>query len=421
MIPIAALQLQKAPGFAVPAPAAAPAAAPAPMGFMGRMQQIFTPERLRVIAAGLHDLSTGGNSLPDLLQELDRQRAQIEEQRWRRIQQDQAIRGWKVQEGRDQRLQDWAQGQGGDALIDPETAYRTHQTQDAQRDQYAWQRTYDNEHPEAITPYQAETLRNQRLQIAASGDRRTQLTPQERRQWQNSYNDDVQQTLTGLGNLRTSIPYAGTVIRNGGHVEGVPGVNFRLNDQALLRAAARAQTGPGVLTESEVFGTLSPSLQQDLIRGRAYADITQSGIRPEDRLALARFVQLGADNASRDLWRRYEGADATLSGMGHTTAEVGIAPPDFVHPDDLRSFQSVPESALRQGQNYTAPSGRRYTYLGNGQFRFLDYHEYNPANRVRAGATPNAAGAPPPGFTPEGWAALTPEQQRRARELSARR
>lgn len=200
----------------------------------------------------------------------------------------------------------------------------------------------------------------------------------EARQWTNSYNDDVRQTLGDLGNMRTAIPYAQQVVRNNGANTG----NFRMNDVALLRAAARAQTGPGVLTESEVFGTLSPSLQQDLVRARSYTDISQAGISPQDRLALAQYVQESARNTSGDLWRRYSDAENVLRSRGIDPANVGISAPEYAHPEDMDSFMSQPLERFSTGRNYVAPSGRQYEYLGDGRFRYSGRNRYDRSLRV---------------------------------------
>lgn len=106
---------------------------PRPMGFMGRVGQFLTPDRLRAIGAGLHDLSTGGNSLPDLLAQLDEQRAQLEQQRWQRIQQDQAIRGYKQQDAQQQAVDAWVQTlspeQQRAAQINPQAAVQAYTQQ----------------------------------------------------------------------------------------------------------------------------------------------------------------------------------------------------------------------------------------------------------------------------------------------------
>ena len=227
-----------------------------------------------------------------------------------------------------------------------------------------------------------ETIRNNNLDYQArSGAQFAMPTLAEARQWTNSYNDDVQATLRDLGNLRAVIPYASQAVAN----NGAPTGNFRMNDVALLRAAARAQTGPGVLTESEVFGTLSPSLQQALTRNLAYVDITEAGISPTDRLALARFVQQGQQNASRDLWRRYQGAEDVLRPRGIDPSRVGIAAPEYVHPDDQAAFDATDTAQLRTGQEYTTPAGRTYRYDGPGQWTFTRRGAYARDTQISRG------------------------------------
>ena len=229
-----------------------------------------------------------------------------------------------------------------------------------------------------------ETLRHNRVSEGIDYMRATRESQQgmptlaEARQWTNGYNDDVRTTLNDLGNMRAAIPYAHQVIQS----RGTPTGNFRMNDVALLRAAARAQTGPGVLMQSEVFGTLSPSLQQDLTTNLAYTDISRSGLRPEDRLALARYVEQSQRNASGDLWRRYNDVENVLSARNVDPSNVGVSAPEYLHPDDMDSFGSVPDSSFTAGRNYVAPSGRQYTYLGDGRWRYSGRQAYDRSRQV---------------------------------------
>lgn len=84
-------------------------------GFMSRISSFFTPERLRIIGAGLRDLGTGGNTLPALLQQLDAERARLDEERWRRVQMEQAIIRGKRQDAQD--AQEAMSAQQAEALI----------------------------------------------------------------------------------------------------------------------------------------------------------------------------------------------------------------------------------------------------------------------------------------------------------------
>lgn len=250
-----------------------------------------------------------------------------------------------------------------------------------------------------------------RRQPVGGGGGGAMPTLAEARQWTNSYNDDIRTVNNDLGNMRAAIPYATQVVR----AAGAPTGNFRMNDVALIRAAARAQTGPGVLTETEVFGTLSPSLRQDLIRARSYADIAQAGLRPEDRLALARYVENSARNASGDLWRRYQDAENVLSPRNIDPSNVGISAPEYVHPDDMDSFMSQPESNFQRGHKYVAPSGRQYEYLGDGRFRYVGRNRYDPSLRVdreRNSTQEPGSLEPPPGVDPQDWQYMTPEERR---------
>lgn len=174
MIPPNLLQLQKAPGFTVPAPAA-PQAAPRPQGFLGGLRQFLTPERLRVIGAGLADLSNNGNSLPALLQQLDEQRAQLEQQRWQRIQQDQAIRGYKQQDAQQQAVDAWVQTlppeQQRAAQLNPQAAVQAYTQQAFPRDQY-----------QTLSPDEATAAgfrRGSVVQRGADGEMRVVQAPRE--------------------------------------------------------------------------------------------------------------------------------------------------------------------------------------------------------------------------------------------------
>lgn len=190
----------------------------------------------------------------------------------------------------------------------------------------------------------------------------------ELRQLNNTYEDDVRAITQNMGNLRNSVGYASSVIASRGAPP--PGENARLSDVRLLRAAARADTGPGVLTESEVFGTLSPSLQQDIRKQGAYFDATRVNLTPQDRLALAQNVLNGARSTSNDLWRRYEGMSSVLEGAGVGLNDAGITAPEFPHPDDMAALNS-PRGQYEVGGTYRGPSGRVYQYNGPGRWQFV--------------------------------------------------
>lgn len=201
---------------------------------------------------------------------------------------------------------------------------------------------------------------------ASGGNQRPKLA--EVRQWTNQYNDDSTRIKDGLGNSRAAIPYASAVIANRGQPPA--GSNPRLADTQLLRAAARAQTGPGVLTESEVFGTLSPSLQQEIRRQGAYFDASSVVLSPQDRLALAQNVNQGATSAAGDLWRLYDSTKGVLDAYEVPLNEAGILPPDMPHPDDMPALSS-PQKQYQPGKQYQGPTGRIYKYKGPGKWEFV--------------------------------------------------
>jgi hypothetical protein len=204
------------------------------------------------------------------------------------------------------------------------------------------------------------------------------------------YNDDIEKIQTGLGNLRSAIPYAEQVVRSNGKPD-VP--NRRSSDVALLRAASRAQTGPGVLTEGEVYGTLSPPIQQQLANFVAYTKIAESLSR-DDRKALAEYVMLGAKTAAGDWYRRYDSATKPLANYGVSPEDVGIMGPEVIHPDDFASFLRMPESSFVAGEAYTGPSNRRYRYFGGGRWQYLGQNAYDPSLALDRAPPPRPPNVP---------------------------
>ena len=214
-----------------------------------------------------------------------------------------------------------------------------------------------------------QTLAAQRAASGVGGDR--PLTNSERIRLSNDYQTNSEQAMSQLGILRPSLPYARLAVSLGGDTTQAQGINFRQSDVALMRAAARAQTGPGVLTESEVFSTLSPSIQQDLIRNVAYADISQSGLTPQDRASLAQFVVQSAQNTERDLWTLHRQATSEWGGVPNAPT---FNLPNLPHPDDEGSLQAAErlsaggQAVLQRGAIRIAPSGREYRYNGPGDW-----------------------------------------------------
>lgn len=330
------------------------------------------PQILSTVGAGLQQMD-GGNELTEFL-------AQQEEQMRRQRDEYRQARDDKMEEGqradlnqaRDTFMEGFTPEQRAQFQLFPESfapmssedaAVLGIRQQDAERQRAQFEETMRHNRASEGIDYMR----------ASREDRQGMPSLSEARQWTNSYNDDTRTTLGDLGNMRAALPYATSVVRARGQPEG----NFRMNDVALLRAAARAQTGPGVLTEGEVFGTLSPSLQQDLVRARSYADIAQAGLRPQDRLALAQYVQEAQRNASGDLWRRYQDAESVLSARGVSPENVGISSPEYVHPEDMDSFMSVPLERYRAGHRYVSPAGRTYEYIGHGRFRYVGREQYD--------------------------------------------
>jgi hypothetical protein len=242
-----------------------------------------------------------------------------------------------------------------------------------------------------LTPYQQAQIEIDRARFNLEQTKGGNVSLAEARQWANGYNDDVDGYNKDLGILRPALPYAQQVVRS----KGQPTGNFRMNDVALLRAAARAQTGPGVLMESEVFGTLSPSLQQALQNRIAYVDMSEGTITPKDRLALAEYVMQGGQQTSGDIWRRYNSTTKPLKMRGVDPEAVGVLGPEMIHPDDMESFLSQPLERFETGKGYTAPSGRRYIYRGQGRFQYANENQYAPERAIDRKASDPAPGLPP--------------------------
>jgi hypothetical protein len=233
----------------------------------------------------------------------------------------------------------------------------------------------------------------------------------QRRGLTNDYNRAVSGAMDDLGILRPSLPYARLAVTHNGDTTNIEGVNSRSSDVALLRAAARAQTGPGVLTESEVFSTLSPSLQQALIRNVAYLDISQNGITPQDRLALAQFVMQSSRNVQRDVWDLYDQASNDWGGRGNAPT---FQAPRIPHPEDEGRLQSAERGGAQVGREYVANGGRVYRFLAPGSWelsslggeadrslpwqpRAIEQQQTQPTPQQRA------ANAPPVGTVVNGY------------------
>lgn len=339
-------------------------------GFRGAFMRKNLPRTLQIIGAAMQDINGSGNLAAFQGNEAEQQRLAAEEMAQAREQ--------KVQDGENAQYDEYVN------TLDPQ--YQPLARLDRQgflRSQMPMS-AEDRQRQDFQERQFSETQRHNRASegldyLRATRENQNGMpTLSEARQWTNSYNDDIRSANNDLGNMRAALPYAHQVVQ----ARGAPTGNFRMNDVALLRAAARAQTGPGVLTESEVFGTLSPSLQQALTRNLAYADITRAGISPQDRLALAQYVQTAQRNASGDLWRRYNDAENVLSARGVSPDNVGISAPEYLHPDDMASFGSVPDSSFVSGRNYVAPSGRQYTYLGDGRWRYSGRQTYDRSRQV---------------------------------------
>jgi len=244
------------------------------------------------------------------------------------------------------------------------------------------------------------------------------LNPSQARVIAHEYDVTQRDIQDSLGILGPALPYANIAIRSAGETNGLPGVNARMNDVALLRAAARAQTGPGVLTESEVWSTLSPSLQRKLQQNVAYVDVAQTGLNAADRLSLAQFVAQSARTVQQAAWDTYENYGARLPSS-QSMADLGMRAPRLPHPDDMASLNSSARTDYVVGRQYTTPAGRTYTYAGPGNWQYEGTGEYRPNGaqqtqpRDEGAQTPRIASPEEYARLPSGTDYIDPQGNRR--------
>lgn len=214
-----------------------------------------------------------------------------------------------------------------------------------------------------------DRFRERSLSIQARNAGGAPLTFTQRNQLRQQYTSGQGRIQESLGIMGPALPYAMLLLRGNGQAPGLSPNDQRLRDIGLLRGVARAQTGPGVLTQAEVLSTLTPSLQQQIRQQGAFFDPSRITLTPEDRLSLARAVLQSARTAQRDSWDLYESATAVLP-EGTAADEVGLIAPRMVHPDDVAALTSSARNDYQVGREYTAPSGRTYRYTGPGAWEF---------------------------------------------------
>lgn len=281
--------------------------------------------------------------------------------------------GWQNEERQQEREQreryeEWARGQTDNPLatINPEVAFQTEAEARAAARQ-------------PLTPYQRETLELQRRgldidAIRANNSRTAPLSPAQERLYRNDYEDAQQDFATQVGpQVMAAMSWATQIGPNGEPPQGAPTADVLVNDQGLLRAVARLQTGVGVLTEGEVRDTVGNNLANQLQEQGASFNLN-TRLRPEVRGALARLVQDGSRRVASRAWSGRDNALAAYeAATGRTPA--GWSLPQFVHPDDMGSLNAAERiagsqgaPALRPNDVRIAPSGREYRYVGRGNW-----------------------------------------------------
>lgn len=223
-----------------------------------------------------------------------------------------------------------------------------------------------------ITPYQQATLALQRQSL--NNSRYSPLSPSQQRLYRNDYESAQQGLADQVGpQVLASMSWAAQIGE-----DGLPPPNMRtadvlINDQGLLRAVARLQTGVGVLTEGEVRDTVGANIANQLQEQGAAFNLT-TRLRPEVRASLARLVQDGTRRVSTRAWSARENALAAYTDATGG-APSGWSLPQFAHPDDMPSLIQAERIAgsqgappLRPNDVRIAPSGREYRYVGRGNW-----------------------------------------------------
>ena len=255
---------------------------------------------------------------------------------------------------------------------------------------------------------------------------RRNLSTSEVRQFGNDYERGMRQINEAVGpQIMSAMPWANQVASNGAVPNGITQEAALISDQGMLRAVARLQTGVGVLTEGEVRGTLGDNLYNRLQEAGAGFNLNER-LRPEVRQALAQLVQQGVNRAAQQSWDYRQNAMDEYASVTNGGAPTGWGMPSVPHPQDMGSLAAAERiagsngaPALRLNDVRISPSGRRYQYMGPGNWLPVgegDREGYQAGRnaRVAAGGAPEvptqapaparrSANAPPVGTVDNGY------------------
>lgn len=262
-----------------------------------------------------------------------------------------------------------------------------------------------------------ESQFNRQLAASHSGLNAAQV-----RQFGNDYDRAQNQITQAVGpQVMAAMPWANQVAGNGEAPANASLDQVLINDQGMLRAVARLQTGVGVLTEGEVRDTIGNNIYNQMQAAGAAFHL-QGKLPASVRQALARLVQQGVSRASAQAWQYRDNAVAEYENVNGGRAPVGWAMPSLPHPEDMNGLAAAEELARNGGATLNvndiriSRSGRRYRYMGPGNWLPIsegDTEGYQQGLSQWQREHPN--GAPPPRTSPR---AATPAQQQ---ELLAHR
>lgn len=291
------------------------------------------------------------------------------------------------------------------------------------------QRDFDEQRRQFGMNYNLQSRQVAAQEAVAQREATGELTYNQRRIASDQHNQRIRAVEGDLGILRPALPYANVVVRANGDPEqmralGLTVSDMRAADIRLLRGAARAGTGPGVLTQAEVLGTLSTSLQQQVREQGAFFDASRVTLAPEDRLTLARLVHQNANEASRASWEQYGSATAILPPGSPRT---GFNAPTLPHWEDMGQLNSSAGN-YQVGRDYITRGGRRYNYAAPGEWVYRG-EQQQPAG-AQAPSQPQQSAptsfstmsrAQLERYSPQQITAMTPQQRAaflaRAREV----
>jgi len=227
----------------------------------------------------------------------------------------------------------------------------------------------------------------------------------------NDYERGLRQITDTLGpQIMNAMPWATRVAQGGLVPEGVSRDSALINDQGMLRAVARLQTGVGVLTEGEVRDTIGNDVFSQMQRLGADFRLT-TPLTESKRQALAALVQTGVTRASNQAWNYRQSALDEYRSLSGGQDPVGWQLPSIAHPEDFAALNAAEgmagtngAPALTPNAIRIAPSGRRYQYMGPGNWLpvaegDVEGYQAGREQRIARGGSPTAPSASQSG----GW------------------